>query len=28
MNFDNVSALGETTGGIIKDVSQYGNDGT
>ena len=24
-NFDNVAALGETTGGIIKDASLYGN---
>jgi hypothetical protein len=28
MNFDNVLSLGETTGGIIKDFSQYNNTGT
>jgi len=28
MNFDNVATLGETTGIVIKDVSQYGNHGT
>jgi len=27
MNFDNISSLGETTGGIIKDHSQYANNG-
>ena len=28
MNFDNVAVLGETTGGVIKDFSQYGNNGS
>jgi hypothetical protein len=27
-NFDNITALGESAGSIIKDMSQYGNNGT
>jgi hypothetical protein len=28
MNFDNITSLGETTGANIKDMSQYGNNGS
>lgn len=27
-NFDNVTALGESAGSVVKDMSQYGNNGT